>query len=80
MDREIAYRYFMSMVIMLFMFIIGNYPNVYATIDNSLSIDSPRDITLALPLPLPLPLPFNSHITNALNNNQVYGNNLIPFP
>ena len=80
MDRKIASRCFISMTITLFMFVIGNYPNVYATMASSLSVDSPKDITL--PLPLPLPLPFNSHITDALNNdnNQVYANNLIPFP
>jgi hypothetical protein len=78
MDRKIASRGFISMTITLIMFVIGNYPNVYATMDSSLSIDSPKDITLALPLPLPLP--FNSHITDALNNNQMYANSLIPFP
>ena len=80
MDRKIASRDFISMTIILFMFVIGNYPNVYATMDSSLSIDSPKDITLALPLPLPLPLPLNSHITNAINDNHGYVNDLIPFP
>ena len=79
MARKIASRCYISMTIILFMFVIDNYPNVYATMDSSLSVDSPKDITL--PLPLPLPLPFNSHITDALNNNnQVYTNGLIPFP
>jgi hypothetical protein len=76
MDRKITSRGFMSMTITLFMFVIGNYPNVYATVNSSLSIDSPKNITL----PLPLPLPFNSYFANAFNNNQVYTNNLIPFP
>jgi hypothetical protein len=80
MGRKITSRDFMSMTITLFMFVIGNYPNVYATIDSSLSIDSPKDITLALPLPLPLPLPLNSHMNDALNNNLGNTNNLIPFP
>ena len=82
MGKKITRRIFLSLTITLFMFVIGNYPNVYATMDGSLSIDLPKDITLALPLPLPLPLPFNSHITDALNNNnnQVYANTLIPFP
>jgi len=78
MDRKITSRGFMLMTITLFMFVIGNYPNVYATMDSSLSIDLPKDITL--PLPLPLPLPLNSHITNALNDNHGYVNDLIPFP
>ena len=56
------------------MFVIGNYPNVYATMDSILYIDSSKDITL------PLPLPLNSHITNALNDNHGYVNDLIPFP
>ena len=76
MDRKIASRDFISMTIILFMFVIGNYPNVYATMDSSLAIDLPKDITL----PLPLPLPLNSHITNALNDNHGYVNDLIPFP
>ena len=78
MGKKIASRLFLSLTITLFMFVIGNYPNVYATMDGSLSIDLPKDITL--PLPLPLPLPLNSHITNALNDNHVYTNDLIPFP
>ena len=78
MGKKITRRIFLSLTITLFMFVIGNYPNVYATMDSSLSIDSPKDITLALPLPLPLPL--NSHITNALNDNHGYVNDLIPFP
>ncbi len=60
MGRKIASRCFLSLTITLFMFVIGNYPNVYATMDSSLYIDSPKDITF-----LPLPLPLNSHITNA---------------
>ena len=76
MGRKITSRDFMSMTITLFMFVIGNYPNVYATMDSILSINSPKDITL----PLPLPLPLNSHITDALNDNHGYTNDLIPFP
>jgi hypothetical protein len=76
MGKIIASRIFLSLTITLFMFVIGNYPNVYATMDSSLSIDLPKDITL----PLPLPLPLNSHITNALNDNPGYVNDLIPFP
>jgi hypothetical protein len=78
MGKIIASRIFLSLTITLFMFVIGNYPNVYATMDSSLSIDLPKDITL--PLPLPLPLPLNPHITNALNDNHGYVNDLIPFP
>ena len=78
MGKKITRRIFLSLTITLFMFVIGNYPNVYATMDGSLSIDLPKDITL--PLPLPLPLPLNSHITNALNDNHGYVNDLIPFP
>ena len=76
MGKKITRRIFLSLTITLFMFVIGNYPNVYATMDGSLSIDLPKDITL----PLPLPLPLNSHITNALNDNHGYVNDLIPFP
>ena len=75
MGRKIASRCFMSMTITLFMFVIGNYPNVYATMD-SIYIS----IHLRISLYLYLYLYINSHITNALNDNHGYVNDLIPFP
>ena len=64
------------MTITLFMFVIGNYPNVYVTMDSTYI-----SIHLRIsPYPYPYPLPLNSHITDALNDNHGYVNDLIPFP